>query len=50
MQKDVTSVVTPVEYQTGSWVGVQVGGVPVAVKGAFVNGVFRIATATMRSF
>ncbi|MFK7702022.1 DUF637 domain-containing protein [Pseudomonas caspiana] len=50
MQKEVTSVVTPVEYQTGSWVSIQVGGVPVAVKGAFVNGVFRIATATMRSF
>jgi len=37
-------------YQTGSWVSIQVGATPVAVKGAFVNGVFRISTATMRPF
>ncbi|HGL9074381.1 TPA: polymorphic toxin MafB class 3, partial [Neisseria gonorrhoeae] len=37
-------------YQKGTWVTIQVDGVPVSVKGNFVDGKFRIGTATMKSF
>jgi filamentous hemagglutinin len=50
MQNAAEQVVSAETYQTGSWVSIQVGSVSVAVKGAFVNGTFRISTATMRPF
>jgi hypothetical protein len=50
MQNEAQQAITPGAYQTGSWVSIKVGGIPVAVKGAFVNGTFRISTATMRPF
>ena len=37
-------------YQTGSWVAVRVGDMAVSIKGAIVDGVFRVSTATMRPF
>jgi filamentous hemagglutinin len=50
MQRTAQQTISAGTYQTGSWVSIQVGGVPVAVKGAFINGTFRISTATMRPF
>gem|GEM_PF-6519486 len=37
-------------YQTGSWVTIRVGEIPVSIKGTIIDGVFRISTATMRPF
>lgn len=37
-------------YQNGTWVTINVGGTQVFVKGAVVNGVFKIGTASMRPF
>jgi YD repeat-containing protein len=37
-------------YQTGRWVTIEVDGIYVSVKGRFLNGRFRISTATMKDF
>jgi RHS repeat-associated protein len=37
-------------YVNGSWVTMMVGGLPVSIKGAVVDGVFRIGTMTMKPF
>ena len=48
--KSANKSLNPKTYQAGTWVTINVNGVPVAVKGVFVNGVFRIGTATMKPF
>ena len=37
-------------YQTGSWVTVKIGEHAVSIKGAVIDGVFKVSTATMRPF
>jgi hypothetical protein len=50
MQREADLALRPSAYQTGAWVSIQVEGIAVSVKGAFINGKFRISTATMRPF
>ena len=37
-------------YQTRSWVTVKIGEHAVSIKGAVIDGVFKVSTATMRPF
>lgn len=37
-------------YQTGAWVSVKVQGIPVAISGAVVDGVFRIGSIAKKAF
>ncbi|WP_118796547.1 MafB family polymorphic toxin [Neisseria lactamica] len=50
IQNAANTTLKPDTYKKGTWVTIQVNGVPVSVKGNFVDGNFRIGTATMKPF
>jgi hypothetical protein len=49
LQKSAQAIATN-NYQTGSWVTVKVGDIPVTIKGIVQNGVFRISSIAKRDF
>jgi len=50
VQKAAQSSLSAGTYAKGMWVSIKVGGMNIAVKGAFVGGKFRIGTMTMAPF
>ncbi|KWT67032.1 hypothetical protein [Comamonas testosteroni] len=50
MQKSAQKSISAKNYHDGTWVAIKVGDTSVAVKGVFIDGKFRISTATMRPF
>ncbi|MBM9592379.1 hypothetical protein JWG41_18190 [Leptospira sp. 201903075] len=49
LQKSV-QLIDEKAYKSGTWVSVKVGGIPVAVTGKYIDGIFRISSISKREF